>query len=134
MRYRTTQSILGIVAVLFVTTCSFGQIQRTTWGNQHIILIGAQVYDGITIRFELEQVVLADRNPVLPAYKLLVKAQMNRSMNHAFLKQDHQDECQAFAPLNAELPSKNDLQGIIESCVVFSNQVRPVYQFIFTEF
>jgi hypothetical protein len=134
MRQRTTQSILGIVAVLFVSTSSFGQLQRTTWGNQEIIIIGAQVYDGITIRFELEQVPLADNTPNLPAYKLQVSAQVNRLMNHSFLSHEHQNECQSSTTSNIGITPKSELLGIIKSCIVFSNQVRPIYQFIYIDY
>jgi len=130
----TLQLILGMLAVMIICTSSFGQLQNSTMGSQHIIMVGAQVYDGIKIQFELEQVPIADRIANLPAFKLYVVAQVRRSMNHSFLSQDHQDECQASATSMTKMSPKNELQGMVESCIIFSNQVRPIYQFIFTEY
>jgi hypothetical protein len=124
----------GFLLSVLLTAYTHGQISMSNMQLQQSITIGAQVYDGLVVQFEVEQIPLAERNPLSPAIKLYIQAQTNSLIDYSFLNSGNLGSCEL--PLRRETESKslNLSLGLIQSCTIFSIQSIPVFVFTTREF
>jgi hypothetical protein len=124
---------LGFLLSTLLITGSNGQSVNKINRVQQQLQVGAQVYDGIIISFELEQVPVADSNPIIPAYKLHVEAYTMGFMDHSLLSSKKLGSCE---PLRLKEKGSGLIKvpiGIIQSCTIFTTPSSPVYQFVSLE-
>jgi hypothetical protein len=125
---------VGFLLCLILAKYVEAQISTARIQNQQILLVGAQVYDGLLVQFELEQIPIADRNPMIPALKLLVEAHSSGFIDHSFIGGGRLGSCELPQINESGSDIKKVSKGNILTCIIFKAQTRPVYQFVSKEF
>lgn len=124
----------GFLFSFLLTTCACGQLSKSNLQIQQGVSIGAQVYDGLLVQFQVEQVPIADRNPSSPAIKLYIQAQTNSLVDHSFVSAGNLGSCELPPLRETRTKVLNLSTGLIQSCIIFSIQSTPVFLFTSREF